>query len=51
MAAQVVRCAGPSGTNLDYVLRLADALRAHGIDDPHVFELEGRVRACRPTAG
>ena len=44
MAAQIARCAGPSGTNLDYVLRLAEALRAHGIDDPHVFDLEHRVR-------
>ena len=45
MAAQIARCAGPSGTNLDYVLRLADALRAHRIDDPHVFDLEKRVRS------
>ena len=44
MAAQIARCEGPSGTNVDYVLHLADALRAHGIDDPHVFELEHRVR-------
>ena len=44
MAAQVTRCAGPSGTNLDYVLRLADALRGHDIDDPHVFALERQVR-------
>ena len=46
MAAQVLACAGPSGTNRDYVLRLGDALRAHDIDDPHVFALERRVRTA-----
>ena len=44
MVAQISRCAGPSGTNRDYVLRLARALRENGIDDPHVFDLERRVR-------
>lgn len=37
---------GPSGTNLDYLLQLAEALRAMGVDDPHVFALESR---CRPA--
>jgi cation transport regulator ChaC len=40
IAAQVRAAVGPSGANLDYVLRLAAALRALGADDPHVFELE-----------
>ena len=44
MAAQVLASAGPSGANRDYILRLADALREHGIHDRHVFELERRVR-------
>lgn len=35
---------GPSGANLDYLLQLADALRAMGVDDPHVFALEARCR-------
>lgn len=43
MAHQVNRCAGPSGTNRDYVLRLAGALRELGARDPHVFELEAWV--------
>jgi cation transport regulator ChaC len=30
---------GPSGPNRDYILRLADALREHGADDPHVFAI------------
>ncbi len=43
--AEIVRVArGPSGTNVEYVLRLAEALRSIGADDPHVFELE---RLCR----
>ena len=44
MVAQISRCAGPSGTNRDYLLRLARSLRENGIDDPHVFDLERRVR-------
>jgi cation transport protein ChaC len=43
MAAQVNRSAGPSGTNRDYLLSLACALRELGASDPHVFELESRV--------
>ena len=44
MVAQIVASAGPSGTNRDYVFSLAQALREQGIDDPHVFDLERRVR-------
>lgn len=40
IAAQVRVSHGPSGPNIEYVLRLADALRDIGADDPHVFELE-----------
>lgn len=43
MAAQINRCAGPSGTNRDYVLRLARSLRELGCVDPHVFEVESAV--------
>ena len=34
---------GRSGTNVDYVLRLADSLRALGKTDEHVFRLAERV--------
>jgi cation transport regulator ChaC len=44
IAAQIKRCAGPSGTNIDYLLELARTLRHHDISDPHVFELETLVR-------
>jgi cation transport regulator ChaC len=37
--AQVRRCRGPSGTNLEYVLRLADALVEMGVHDPEVHDL------------
>ena len=43
--ARVVRSAsGPSGDNESYVLRLAQALRELGEDDPHVFEIERLLR-------
>ena len=44
IAAQVIGSKGPSGPNDEYVLRLADALRTLGADDPHVFEIERFVR-------
>jgi cation transport regulator ChaC len=48
IAAQIARSRGPSGTNVDYVYRLAAALRELDADDPHVFELETLVRSLRP---
>lgn len=46
MAAQIARASGPSGANADYLLALAEALRALGDPDHHVFELERLVRAA-----
>jgi cation transport regulator ChaC len=40
MAAHIARSQGPSGSNRDYLLTLARALRELGIHDDHVFELE-----------
>jgi cation transport regulator ChaC len=45
MVAQIRASAGPSGTNVAYVLELADTLRALGIDDPHVDEIARALRA------
>ena len=45
IARQIASATGPSGSNRDYVLHLADALRAHGADDAHVFAVEDRLRA------
>lgn len=39
IAEQIRRSRGPSGDNLEYVLRLAEALSEMGADDPHVAEL------------
>jgi len=51
IAAQIAAARGPSGPNPEYVLRLAEALRALGADDPHVFELEAELLArLRPGA-
>lgn len=44
IARQILTSAGPSGSNRDYLYRLADALRALDASDPHVFELEALVR-------
>ena len=45
MAAQIRGAAGESGPNRDYVLRLAESLRAMGAQDAHVFELEALLLA------
>jgi cation transport regulator ChaC len=39
MIAQIRAAVGPSGPNVEYVLRLADALAELGINDPHVEAL------------
>ncbi len=45
MAAQIHGAIGPSGTNLEYVLALDEALRALGFEDPHVAEVVRALRA------
>lgn len=45
MAAQINRCVGPSGSNREYVIELARALRGMGYSDQHVFEVESWVLA------
>lgn len=44
IAAQVRGARGPSGPNAEYVLRLAEALRELGDEDPHVFALARLLR-------
>ena len=48
MARQIATSHGPSGSNRDYLLALADALRALNAHDEHVFELESAVRSYSP---
>lgn len=40
IAAQIATASGPSGPNRDYLLALAQALRAMGKPDEHVFAIE-----------
>lgn len=51
IAAQINRCVGPSGTNIEYVLELARTLRHLDIQDPHVFEIEALVLAVQNESG
>ena len=50
MAAQINRCVGPSGSNREYVLELAQALRSMGYSDQHVFEVESWIFAAPPMS-
>jgi cation transport regulator ChaC len=45
IARQILEARGPSGSNVEYLLRLADALRRLGAEDPHVFAIERELRA------
>jgi len=47
--ARIIRVSrGPSGPNMEYLLRLAEALRAMPAEDEHVFELEKLVTEVSP---
>jgi cation transport protein ChaC len=45
IADRIAIAIGPSGANAEYLMRLAEALRGLGDDDPHVAALEREVRA------
>ncbi len=47
IARQIASSEGPSGPNRDYLIHLADALRALGKDDPHVFAIERHLEEFR----
>ena len=48
IVAQIRRCRGDSGSNLEYVFELARALRDLGIEDPHIFEIEAWLQSADP---
>lgn len=43
IARQIANSTGPSGPNREYLLKLAEAIRALDSHDPHVFELEAHL--------
>jgi cation transport regulator ChaC len=45
MVTQIRAAVGPSGTNLEYALRLDAVLRELGFEDPHVAEVAAALRA------
>ena len=47
LAQHIHRSHGPSGSNADYLLQLAEALRVLGEEDQHVFELESALLRVR----
>lgn len=48
IARHIATAKGPSGSNRDYLMHLADALRDMGECDAHVFAIEQRLLRMRP---
>ena len=44
IASHIATARGPSGSNRDYLINLADALRAMNADDSHVFAIEKHLK-------
>ena len=51
IARHIARAAGPSGSNRDYLVHLADALRGLGEHDAHVFAIEARLQEFDGSLG
>ncbi len=51
IARQIAQSHGPSGSNMDYLLHLADALRELGDNDLHVFAIEKLLMEMEPVLG
>ncbi len=49
LANHIAASHGPSGSNRDYVLQLAEALRELGDNDPHVLALEALLTVVEPV--
>ncbi|QOY93273.1 gamma-glutamylcyclotransferase [Massilia sp. UMI-21] len=50
IARQIATARGPSGPNSEYLLALAEALRALGKHDEHVHAIEAHLRSLLPEA-
>lgn len=50
IARHIAGSSGPSGSNADYLLHLAAALRQLGKHDPHVFAIERHLRQLTPAS-
>ena len=48
MARHILASRGPSGSNVEYVLELAQALATLHAEDPHVSALERRLLELMP---
>jgi len=49
IAQQIARAKGPSGSNRDYLLQLAQALRTLDENDEHVFAIERHLRSLEKS--
>lgn len=47
MVEQIERATGPSGSNIEYVLRLAEALDEHCIEDDHIQSIAALLKQRR----
>jgi cation transport protein ChaC len=48
-AQQIFHATGPSGTNRDYLIKLADSLSKMGVEDRHVFEIDRHLEILIKT--
>jgi cation transport protein ChaC len=46
LAAEIVVRRGPSGSNAEYLIKVAEALRLLGAEDPHIFAIERHVKSA-----
>jgi cation transport protein ChaC len=49
-ARRIASAEGPLGSNRDYLFRTAEALAAHGLEDPYIADMAARVRALQPPS-
>jgi cation transport regulator ChaC/acyl dehydratase len=50
-AARIATAEGPLGSNRDYLFRTAEALAAHGLNDPYIDDMTARVRTRMTATG